>query len=1046
MTAEHWTRLTELFEAALDREPAERAGFLSVACAGDDGLRREVELLIDSHERAGDFGTSPAFHFAAAGVSLSDSATAFEATLTPGARLGRYEVVALLGSGGMGEVYRARDPQLGRDVGVKILRRRGEITRDKLDRFEREARAVGALHHPNILAVYDIGVADGTPYVVSELLEGETLRARLARGPLSMDEAAGVARQIVSGLSAAHDKGIIHRDLKPENLFITSEGIVKILDFGLAKQTMGGADSAVDLTERGLVMGTAGYMAPEQVSGDKADARSDLFAFGAVLYEMLTGQRAFTGDSVVDTMDAVLTADPAAVDSLPPAFGTIVQRCLAKDPARRFASAHDVDAALTSMTASQQAAPRAAFASRDASKLRRARRRLAYMSYAVAAVLVVAAALAAALIVQRRQAPPGPGAAGRPALAVLPFEDRSADPAATWLSTGIASMLVTSLAQTPGLDVIGTERLDASFRELGRASSDRSASVEAARHAGAGAVLVGTVFKVGSDVRVDVQVQDVETGRVVFARSEQGPDLFGLVDVVASDVRGALAVANRPAGRPLRDVTTTSLEAYALYAKAQEARHNNRSSDARTLFEEALRVDPAFTLARAQLVTMLDRLGESAAAMTERQVVAGQLDRLPERQRLLAEAIEVYDTNPSRAVALLEQLLARYPDDEEAYDSIVHAYTHSRDPAYWQKTLAFMQRWARAIPGPGSGHFHNHFGYAYIEHGLFTEAEREFRAYIRVSPDEANAYDSLAELFLMTGRPAMAIETYDQALRLNPLFGWSHFGRAYALAVLGRYDEAFAGLTKLQDLGSRAGVPAAMIHMADALFSSRLGRYADAASHLETAHGVARTLGDTGAQADADLFEATLAVERGRYARAVEYADRAARSGTGDQGIEIMRARRMALAHLIAGIAETRSRRIDAARGREAALRKLDVSGDAIQVSWQHALAGEIALAEDRLDDADKAFRAAEYQIASSFAIYPALVALANNLPFRDGLARTAIARGDRTRARDVYRRLNQPDASSTWDSVFDPRYARAAAQLAARPPVDLAASRSTTR
>jgi tetratricopeptide (TPR) repeat protein len=674
----------------------------------------------------------------------------------------------------------------------------------------------------------------------------------------------------------------------------------------------------------------------------------------------------------------------------------------------------------------------AAFTLNAASRQAPRRRRLAYLPYAVAVALIVAVALTAALTVHRRQVAPGPGATGRPALAVLPFEDRSADPAAKWLSTGIASMLVTSLAQTPGLDVIGTERLEASFRELGRASSDRSARVEAARHAGAGAVLFGTLFKVGADIRVDVQVQDVATGRLVFARSEDGRDLFSLVDAVAGQVRAALDVANRPGGRPLRDVTTTSLEAYALYAKAQDARHNNRWNDARTLFEEALRADPAFTLARAQLVTMLDRLGETAAAMTERRVVAGQLERLPERERLLAEAVEEYDTDPAQAVVLLEQLLARYPDDEEAYDAIVHAYTHARDPAYWQKTLALMQRWARAIPGPGSGHFHNHYGYAYVEHGLFTEAEREFRAYIRVSPDEANAYDSLAELFLMTGRPAMAIEGYDQALRLNPLFGWSRFGRAYALAELGRYDDAFAGLMKLQDLGPRAAVPAAVIEMLEALLSSRVGRYPDATNHLNAARRVARALGDTGAQADADLFEAMLAVERGQNARAVDFADRVARGPTAE-ATDIMRVRRLALAHLIAGIAETRSGRIDSARTRQAAQRTLDVSGDPIQRSWQNALTGEIALAAGRLDDAEHAFRSAEYQIASSFAIYPATVALANNLPFRDGLARTALARGDQSRALDVYRRLNQPDAASTWNSVFDPRYAQAAAQLALR-------------
>ena len=1011
MTPERWSRLTDLFEAALDLEPGARAAFLASACTDDEEMQREVSLLIDSHERAGDFGTSPVFHIRTAGVSTADAG---EHKLDQGVRLGRYEIVSLVGSGGMGQVYRARDPQLGRDVGVKVLPHRAGIGGDQLARFGREARALAALNHPNILTVYDVGVDREIPYVVSELLEGETLRARLERGPLPVDDTVALARQIASGLAAAHDKGIIHRDLKPENLFVANDGIVKILDFGLAKQAKEAADDR-DRLDRGYVMGTAGYMSPEQIRGREADARSDLFAFGAVLHEMLTGRRAFSGDSPIDTMRAVCTAGPAGADDVPADFIALLNRCLAKDPSERVDSAHDVAAALTSIAAAAPAAPP----------------RRTYLTYGVAISLVVAA-IAMGLIVQRRQAPPGPGPSGRPALAIMPFEDRSGDPAQAWLSNGVASMLVTSLAETPGLDVIGTDRLEASFRELGLAPTDRSARHQVAQRAGAGAVLVGTIFKVDSDTRLEVQVHDVETGRVVVARTARGSDVFGLVDGIAQEVRTALDVAGRSNVRPLRDVTTASLGAYEMYEKAQRARHNNRYGDARTLFEEAVRIDPAFTLARAQLVEILERLGEEAAAAAGRKIVTAQINRLPERQRLLTEALHEHDTNPAKAVELLERLLERYPDEEEAYDLIVHAYTHTRDPAYHKKTLAFMQRWARAIPGPGSGHFHNHYGYAYIEHGLFTEAEREFRAYIRVSPDEANGYDSLAELFLLTGRPAMSVEYYDQALRLNPLFGWSHYGRAYALAALGRYDEAFVSLRTLQNLGSRSAVPAAAIHVLDALLCSRVGLHAKAANHLEAARRLAHELGDGGAKADVDLIDAAFAVERGHHARAVDHANRFAAAVRGTP-LDIMTTRRRALGHLIAGIAEVRRRRLDDARLRMAELRALDAGSDPIQTSWQQALTGEIALAERRLGDAETAFRASEYYIASSFAIHPSLVALINNLPFRDGLARTAAARGDLQRAIDLYRQLNQPDVTSKWTSVFDPRYTRAAAELAAR-------------
>jgi eukaryotic-like serine/threonine-protein kinase len=1015
MTPDRWSRLTDLFEAALGREPAERDAFLASACADDAAMQREVSALIESHERAGDFGTSPVFHFRTPGVSPSDPVGAIAHILDEGVRLGRYEIVSLVGSGGMGQVYRARDPQLAREVGVKILPHGAGISADRLARFGYEARALAALNHPNILTVYDVGLDREVPYVVSELLDGETLRARLQRGPISVNETLAIARQITSGLAAAHDKGIVHRDLKPENLFVARDGVVKILDFGLAKHTMESGDDS-DLLDRRYVMGTAGYMSPEQVRGYEADARSDLFSFGAVLHEMVTARRAFSEDSAVETMRAVCTASPAAADEVPAAFRAILNRCLAKDPAERFDSAHDVAAALIPVSAAFPAT---------------SPRPRAYVTYVVAIALVVAA-IATPLIVRRRQEPPGAGPGGRQALAIMPFEDRSGEPANAWLSNGVSSMLVTSLAQTPGLDVIGTDRLEASFRDLGRAPTDRSARHEVARHAGAGAVLVGTIFKLGTDTRLEVQVHDVETGRVVVARTARGSDLFELVDGIAHEVRTALDVAGRSAVRPLREVTTASLGAYEMYAKAQRARHNNRWGDARTLFEEALRIDPAFTVARAQLVEVLERLGEESAAEAGRQIVKTQLNRLPERQRLLAEALHEHDENPARAVELLERLLERYPDEEEAYDLIVHAYTHTRDPAYYRKTLAFMQRWARAIPGAGSGHFHNHYGYAYIEHGLFTEAEREFRAYIRVSPDEANGYDSLAELFLLTGRPAMSVEYYDQALRLNPLFGWSHYGRAYALAARGLYDEAFASLRTLQNLGSRSAVPAAAIHVLDALLCSRVGLYARAATHLESARRLTRDLGDAGAEADVDLIDAAFAVERGQHARAVNYVSRFAAAAPRPP-LDIMNARRVALAHLIGGLAEPRRGRIDDARRRMAAQRALDTASDPIQVSWQNAITGEIALAQGRFDDAESAFRASEYHIASSFAIYPTLVALVNNLPFRDGLARTAAARGDLRRAVDLYQQLNRPDVTSKWTAVFDPRYTRSAAELAAR-------------
>ena len=292
--------------------------------------------------------------------------------LAAGAKLGTYEIVGLLGVGGMGEVYRARDPRLGRDVALKILPASFSANAERERRFEQEARAAAALNHPNILAVYDVGKEEGCAYIVSELLEGESLREKLRGGKLPLRRAIDYGLQVTQGLAAAHDSGILHRDLKPENIFITKDGRAKILDFGLAKlvlseqQGASGATAATRdaVTGEGTLLGTVGYMSPEQVRGGAIDARSDLFSFGVVLYEMVSGQRAFKGATTADTISAILKEDPPdltiANREIPPMLERIVRHCLEKEAAARFQSARDVAFDLESLSTLSSSSTRAA--------------------------------------------------------------------------------------------------------------------------------------------------------------------------------------------------------------------------------------------------------------------------------------------------------------------------------------------------------------------------------------------------------------------------------------------------------------------------------------------------------------------------------------------------------------------------------------------------------------------------------------------------------------------------------------------------------------
>ncbi|HKV82549.1 MAG TPA: protein kinase [Candidatus Sulfotelmatobacter sp.] len=348
MTPERWAQVNEVLQRAFELAPEKRAGYLDSTCAADASLRREVESLLaaDQQARSSFLQSSPA-------------------GLIKGTKLGDYEVLSKLGAGGMGEVYRALDVRLRREVAIKILTGFASSNPERLRRFEQEAMAAAALNHPNILAVYQMGTHEGVPYLVSELLEGETLRELVRRGRIVLRKAIDFGVQIAHGLATAHQKGVVHRDLKPENLFVTKDGRAKILDFGLAKlsrpqsSSVHSALTVGSQTEPGMVMGTVGYMSPEQVRGQAADHRADIFAFGAILYEMLTGLRAFQKPTSAETMAAILNEEPALISQIglkiPPGLQRVVHRCLEKNPEQRYHSASDLAFALEALSDSDAA-------------------------------------------------------------------------------------------------------------------------------------------------------------------------------------------------------------------------------------------------------------------------------------------------------------------------------------------------------------------------------------------------------------------------------------------------------------------------------------------------------------------------------------------------------------------------------------------------------------------------------------------------------------------------------------------------------------------
>lgn len=499
---------------------------------------------------------------------------------------GRYEVLSQLGAGGMGEVYRARDQRLGRDVAIKVLPEHLALSHDALSRFEREAKAVAALSHPNILAIHDFGSDHDVSFAVMELLEGESLHKRIQQSPLSWRKTIEIAVPIADGLSAAHSKGVIHRDLKPENIFLTSDGQVKILDFGLARleaatveQQHSAAPTQSQVTQAGSVMGTVPYMSPEQVRGVPADARSDIFAFGSVLYEMLTGSRAFTGTTAVDTMAAILNKEPTELDELkkkiPVELDRVISHCLEKNPEQRFQTAHDLAFDLKAMLS----APAVSF--------RRSHLRLLHKVAWITALVLFLFVIASIYIFTRHPIH---------SLAILPFTNVTADPDTEYLSDGISESIINRLSGLPKLRVMAHDTV---FTYKGKTIDPRTVGHDL----NVEAVVTGRVLLQGNSLVIRTALVKVADGSELWGEqyNRKLADVLTIQEEISREISKKLQL--RLTGEEEKLVTkqyTANSEAYQLYLRGRYYWYKDNPNDLQKgmdYFKQAIEKDPNYALA-----------------------------------------------------------------------------------------------------------------------------------------------------------------------------------------------------------------------------------------------------------------------------------------------------------------------------------------------------------------------------------------------------------------------------------------------------------------
>jgi serine/threonine-protein kinase len=752
--------------------------------------------------------------------------------LSPGFCLGPYEILAPLGAGGMGEVYKARDTKLDRDVAIKVLPQSVAVDPDTLARFEREAKAVAALSHPNILAIFDFGTHEGIAYAVMELLEGETLLGKLDAGPIPQKQAVDYALQIARGLSAAHEKGIVHRDLKPDNLFVTRDAHLKILDFGLAKRIEAiapgeetNAPTASGHTQPGTVMGTVGYMSPEQVRGLPVDHRSDIFSFGAIFYELLSGRRAFKRDTVSDTMAAIMRDEPPELSeagrNISPALGHIVRHCLEKDRDSRFQSARDIAFALGESLSGSAAAPATPAAHPPRSR--------AFRPLLWAAGVAVLAALAAAALWLHS------GARAIDSLAVLPFVNAGGDPNAEYLSDGITESLINSVSQIPGIKVISRA---SAFHYKGKDVGAKTVG----RELGVRAVLTGRIVQRGDALSIRAELVDARDDTHVWGDQydRRLSDILTVQEEIARDISGKLR--QRLTGEEKKRLTrryTENPEAYALYLKGRYHWNKRTGQDLQKgigYFQQAIEKDPAYALAYAGLAdsyVILNQWGGLPSSETFPKAKAAALkalevdDTLAQAHATLASVHESFNWDFSAA----EKEFRRAIELDPKYPTVHHWYS---------LLLSWLGRHEQAIAeaeranelDPLSPIISNLRAAVFYNSRQYDRAIKAARKTLELDKGFSPALFSLGWALEQKKMYPEAIVALEEAARLSGRSIQAIAGLGHAYAVSGRREEAMRLIEELKVWSERGYDPLANI----ALVHAGLGQNDEAMRWLEKAY------------------------------------------------------------------------------------------------------------------------------------------------------------------------------------------------------------------
>jgi serine/threonine protein kinase/Flp pilus assembly protein TadD len=750
---EHWQQAKRIFDDALRQKPEARARFVSEVCGDDKTLFREVESLLSSFDSAGSFLETPA---------IAKFAHAIETRkLEPGKCFGHYEIINQIGVGGMGEVYLARDNTLDRSVAIKILNEEFSQDESSLQRFVTEAKAASALNHPNILTIYEFGEAEDARFIVSEYIEGKTLREIIRESSLKLPEILDISIQITGALSAAHKAHLVHRDIKPENIMIRPDGYVKVLDFGLAKlleqksQSMLGLEAPTvrqNLTGTGVILGTVNYMSPEQAKGEQVDERTDLFSLGVLIYEVLAGKPPFAGGNAIETMGSILNKDPVPLSrqapEVPHELERIVNKALRKNREERYQTAKDLlidlqdckqelafseklerSAASSNNEVATAVTPAEVPAAQNAQKTSRAetiinpikhRKRLAFLVF----LPLTIAAIALLFFFTR-----SPVLTEKDTILLADFANTTGD--ATFDGSTLKQALAVQLRQTPFLNLFPEESVHETLRYMGRSENERitrQIGREICQRRGLKAQLVGTISSLGRNYVITLEAVNGLTGETIASQqveAEGKEQVLKSLGQAALDLRKQLGESLSTLQKynaPIEQATTSSLEALNAYSKGLEQIYRGDYKQALPLFNRAVEVDPNFAGAYVWLSWTYVNFGDLAKTANSAAQAYALRGRVTELEKLrIDEIYHLFTTGDFEKQKEADELIKRlYPSDSLAPASL---------------------------------------GFGYIRIGQFEPALAEFREAIRLNPDESHYYGNTAIILARLNRFDEARET-----------------------------------------------------------------------------------------------------------------------------------------------------------------------------------------------------------------------------------------------------------------------------------------------